>query len=61
MVVHFVIPEGTTSIDWDSWDGWGVDKETLEKVTIPISVESIGSRVPQPQGKRLRPGRMSRG
>ena len=25
-------PEGTTSIDEGSWNGWGIDKETLEKV-----------------------------
>ena len=44
MALHFMVPEGTTSIDADSLDEWGVDKETLEKVTIPTSVESIGCR-----------------
>ena len=42
-MVHFVIPEGTTSIEMGCWKKWKVDKETLEKVTIPTSVESIGS------------------
>eukprot|EP00729_Bicosta_minor_P004349 gene4349-biopygen1139 len=54
--VHFVIPEGTTSIkgvdifggifgngeDEDSWEKWGVDKTKVTRVTIPSSVTSIG-------------------
>ena len=44
MAFHFVIPKGTTSIYGDSLEEWGVDIETLEKVTIPISVESIGAQ-----------------
>ena len=41
MAVHFVTPEGTTPINKDSLEEWGVAKETLDKVTIPTSVESI--------------------
>ena len=42
MALHFVISEGTTSIDMGSLDEWGVGKGILEKVTIPFSVKSIG-------------------
>jgi hypothetical protein len=41
-MVHFTIPAGTTIVDENSLDGWRVDRKTLETVTIPASVESIG-------------------
>eukprot|EP00729_Bicosta_minor_P032924 gene32924-biopygen12740 len=48
--VRFAIPEGTTTIKgtdlWgegeDSWEEWGVDKAKVTRVTIPLSVTSLG-------------------
>ena len=39
---HFNIPEGTTTIKYNSWEEWGVDKEAVKMVTIPDSVTVIG-------------------
>ena len=42
MALHFIVPGGTAPLDGSSWEGWGGDKKTLEKVTIPTTVEPIG-------------------
>ena len=40
---HFNVPEGTASIEFESWEEWGVNKGGVTSVTIPTSVTIIAN------------------